>query len=91
VLPVLSAYNSELFPTSLRGDAYAWANHLIGRIGQVATPLVLGVAAASVGWGAAVRTTAIFPLLAALLVVLLLPETAGRDLDETADLGCSSA
>lgn len=91
VLPVLSAYNTELFPTSLRGDAYAWANHLIGRIGHVGTPLVLGVAAASVGWGAAVRTTAIFPLLALVLIVVFLPETAGRDLDETAELGTSSA
>ena len=90
VLPVLSAYNTELFPTALRGDAYSWANHLVGRIGHVLTPIALGMAAASVGWGAAVRTTAIFPLIAAIVVLAFLPETAGRDLDETSSLESSS-
>ena len=56
-LPVLTAFTTELFPTALRGDAYAWANNLIGRIGHVASPVVLGIAAEAVGWGAAVRTT----------------------------------
>ena len=86
VLPVLSAYNTELFPTALRGDAYSWANHLVGRIGHVLTPIALGIAATNVGWGPAVSTTAIFPIIAAVVVVAFLPETAGRDLEETSAL-----
>ena len=86
VLPVLSSFNAELFPTALRGDAFGWANNGIGRIGHVLSPVLLGVAAESFGWGAAVRTTAIFPLIAAGLVLISLPETAGRELEETSAL-----
>ena len=35
VLSVLNAYNTELFPTELRGDAFASSNNLLGRIGYV--------------------------------------------------------
>ena len=83
VLPVLNAYNTELFPTDLRGDAFAWANNLIGRIGYVASPLAVGLAAESIGWGPAVASTAIFPLIALGLIWLWLPETGGRELEET--------
>jgi len=86
VLPVLSSFNSELFPTALRGDAFGWANNGIGRIGHVLSPVLLGVAAESFGWGAAVRSTAIFPLIAAGLVLMSLPETAGCELEETSAL-----
>jgi MFS family permease len=84
VLPVLTAYNTEFFPTSIRGSAYAWSNHLLGRVGHVISPVFPGIAAESVGWGAALRTTAILPLLALALILAFLPETAGRELEETA-------
>jgi len=86
VLPVLNAFTTELFPTDLRGDAFAWANNLIGRIGYVASPAVVGLAAQQVGWGAAVRWTAVFPLLALILILRLLPETRALELEETAGL-----
>jgi putative MFS transporter len=86
VLPVLNAYNAELFPTEYRGDAFAWSNNLIGRIGYVLSPMAVGLAAQSVGWGAAVRVTAVFPLIAVLLIFVLLPETKQRELEETAAL-----
>ena len=86
VLPVLTAFTTELFPTALRGDAYAWANNLIGRIGHVASPVLLGVAAEAVGWGLAVRVTAILPILALALILWGLPETANRELEETSRL-----
>lgn len=86
VLPVLASFNVELFPTDLRGDAFGWANNGIGRIGHVLSPVFVGIAAESFGWGAVVRTTAILPLIAAVLVVALLPETARRELEETSTL-----
>ena len=86
VLPVLNAYTSELFPTELRGDAFAWSNNLLGRIGYVLGPLAVGQAADRVGWGHAAAATAVFPLLALGLILWLLPETSGRELEETAGL-----
>ena len=83
VLPVLNAYTSELFPTDLRGDAFAWSNNLLGRIGYVLSPVAVGQAAVHVGWGPAVTTTAVFPLLALGLILWWLPETMGRELEET--------
>jgi putative MFS transporter len=84
VLQVLNAYTTELFPTDLRGDAFAWSNNLIGRIGYVASPLVVGYLARDIGWGSAVRMTAIFPIIALILIFWLLPETKNRELEETA-------
>lgn len=93
VLPVLNAYNTELFPTELRSDAFAWSNNLLGRIGYVLSPLAIGFAAddnfldlgvgLGLGWGWSIAPTAIFPILALILILLLLPETQGKELEET--------
>ena len=84
VLPVLNAFSTELFPTDLRGDAYGWTNNLIGRIGYVGAPALVGLFVETRGWGGAVRPTAIFPLVALVLILWLLPETANRELEDTA-------
>jgi putative MFS transporter len=86
VLPVLNAYTTELFPTEIRGDAFAWANNLLGRIGYVASPIAVGWYAEAHGWGAAIRPTAVLPLLALALILLWLPETNRRELEDTARL-----
>ena len=83
VLPVLTAFTTELFPTTLRGDAYAWANHLLGRVGHVLSPLAIGLAAEAVGWGDAVRASVLALGFALVLILATLPETAGRELEET--------
>lgn len=83
-LPVLNAYTTELFPTDLRGDAFAWSNNLLGRIGYASAPLIVGQIAQDTGWGPAVASMAIFPLIAVGLVLWLMPETGGRELEETA-------
>jgi putative MFS transporter len=83
VLPVLNAFTTELFPTELRSDAFAWSNNLLGRIGYVLAPLGVGLLAERTGWGPAVALTAVFPLVALVLIQVLLPETSNRDLDET--------
>lgn len=84
VLPALNAFTTELFPTELRSDAFAWSNNLLGRIGYVLAPIGVGLAAEEVGWGPAVAATAIGPLLALALILRWLPETQGRELEETA-------
>lgn len=83
VLPVMNAFTAELFPTAMRGDAYAWANNLLGRIGYVLAPLAVGLAAADFGWGPSVAVTGIFPLIALGLILLWLPETNGQELEES--------
>lgn len=89
VLPVLNAYTTELFPTDLRSNAFAWANNILGRTGFVFTPMLVGWAATSVGWGPAVSATVVGPLLALILVLATLPETKGRELENTARLGAN--
>ena len=86
VLPVLNAFNAELFPTHLRGDAYAWANNPLGRIGYVLSPALVGWGATKLGWSSAVRLTALGPIVAVILILMWLPETRNKSLDETAAL-----
>lgn len=85
-LPVLNAFTTELFPTAYRADAFAWSNNLLGRIGYVLSPPLVGYFAARYNWGPTVGATAVFPLLALALILALLPETGGRELEETAGL-----
>ena len=84
VLAVLSTFNTELFPTDIRADAFAWSNNLIGRISYVFSPLLVGLAAKEFGWGPAVGSTALLLLVAVALIFLLLPETRARELEDTA-------
>jgi putative MFS transporter len=86
LLTLLNAFTTELFPTDRRADAFAWSNNLLGRIGYVIAPALVGAAAGVIGWGNAVSLTAIFPLVALGLVLWLLPETKQRELEETAAL-----
>lgn len=87
-LPVLNAYSTELFPTYLRGDAYAWSNNLIGRLSYVGAPLAVAqiVETTGLGYGPVISVTAVFPLLALALVLGLLPETRARELEETSSV-----
>lgn len=86
-LPILNAYTTELFPTELRGSAFAWCNNILGRASYVFAPMLVGAAAAKVGaYGPVVVWTAVFPIITTVLVWALLPETKGLDLDETSAL-----
>lgn len=87
ILPILSALNTELFPTHLRGDAFAWSNNLLGRVGYVLAPIAIGGLAQSIGWGPAVASTAVGPLIALAILLRFVPETRGRELEDTAKLG----
>jgi MFS family permease len=81
-VPALAVYGPELFPTALRGKA----NGVIGIVsrGGAVTGL-LGAALLSDrlgGLGPALAVLATGPLLLALLVVTLYPETAARELED---------
>lgn len=86
MLSLLNAYTTELFPTPMRGDAFALANNLLGRVGYVVGPLVVGVLAERIGWGDAVSVTAGFVVAALAIILWAFPETSGRELEETAAL-----
>jgi putative MFS transporter len=82
VLTVLNTFMTELFPTEVRGNAVAWSNNLIGRVGYVLSPLAIGQVVQEYGWGVPLRITTVFPLLALGLIFLWLPETRGRELED---------
>lgn len=84
VLTVLNAFTTELFPTRYRGAAFAWSNNLIGRIGYCLSPVAVGGLIPRFGWGLTLAATTAFPLLALVLIWIMLPETRGRELEETA-------
>jgi putative MFS transporter len=84
VLTLLNTVTTELFPTELRGDAFVWSNNVLGRIGYVASPFVLGELARDRGWGPVLRGSIVFPALSLVLLLVWLPETRGRELEQTA-------
>lgn len=86
LLTLLNAFTTELFPTDMRADAFAWANNLLGRWGYVIAPLIVGAAAERIGWGDAVSLTAVGVVAALVLILWLLPETSRLELEETARL-----
>jgi MFS transporter, putative metabolite:H+ symporter len=83
VLTVLNAFMTELFPTEARGNAMAWSNNLLGRLGYCLSPLAIGGLVGQHGWGLPLRLTTLFPLVALGLIFLWLPETNARELEET--------
>jgi len=86
VFSVLGTYTAELFPTDVRGGAFAWSNNLLGRAGYVLSPLLVGYVASLSDWGFAVRLTAVGPVVALALLLSFAPETKARELEETSRL-----
>lgn len=87
VLPFLNSYTTELFPTAMRADAFALANNAIGRIGYILSPTLVGIVAARSSWAIAVSSTSVFLLVALGISLAVLPETRGKELEETSKLG----
>ncbi|HWZ93275.1 MAG TPA: MFS transporter [Polyangiaceae bacterium] len=88
VLTVLNAFTAELFPTEYRGAAFAWSNNLIGRIGYCISPIIVTELSSTyhLGLGPTMAASTLFPLLALVVIWLVLPETTGRELEQTARL-----
>lgn len=82
-LALLNTWTAESFPTDLRGDSFAWANSLLGRLGFVLSPLFVAELVPILGWGRTLSLTAGFPLLSLGLIWLWLKETAGKELEES--------
>ena len=89
-LTICSTWTAELFPTRLRASASAWTNNTLGRIGMVLAPTIVGLLATSFGrkgmpaLGSAVSFMGLFPFLCAVIVLIFLPETKNRELEEIA-------
>jgi len=80
--PAITAFNTELFPTEVRGRASA-ALLVAGVAGSVAGLLLVGYLAEPLGdVGRAVAVTCVVPLVVALFLIPRLPEGRGRVLDE---------
>lgn len=86
LLTLLNTFTTELFPTEMRADAFAWSNNLLGRIGYVIAPFLVGSLAEVIGWGNAVTLTVVAVLAALALVLWWLPETRGQELEQAAAL-----
>jgi len=78
--PALGAFNGEMFPTEIRGTANAYLI-VAGVAGSACGLLFTGRLSDQIGRGEAIAWTGIASLVASLLV-LRLPETADRALDE---------
>ncbi len=76
---VFGALFSELYPTAIRGTAQGFCYNA-GRLVSAAAPFAIGLAAAKSGLGLAIGINASFFAVAGLLVWLL-PETRGTDLE----------
>ncbi len=86
VLPVLNAFTAELFPTDLRGDAFAWSNNLLGRMTYVLSPIAITQYAETHGFSSSMTAASLLPVGALVLILAWLPETTGRELEDTAAL-----
>lgn len=70
-----ATFTNELFPTEIRASATAWGNNIVGRIGQIAAPALVGLLTIPVGGVAnAVSLLTLGPIVCILLIALFLPE-----------------
>ncbi|MDB4987313.1 MAG: transporter permease [Myxococcaceae bacterium] len=86
MLPVLNSFTLELFPTDVRADGFGWSVNVLGKISYVLGPLVVGSVAQQWGYGIAMSAISAGPLLALGLILARLPETSGRELEDTSAL-----
>jgi len=77
-LIVGSTLTNELFPTEIRASAMAWANNIMGRLGQILVPSVVSLFALSLGLGNAVALAVSLPLISLILILVFIPETGKR-------------
>jgi putative MFS transporter len=84
-LIVGSTLTNELFPTDIRANAMAWANNIVGRLGQIIVPVVVTTLALTLGLGNAAALAVSLPLLSLVLILIFLPETGPRRVAKSRD------
>ena len=72
-LIVGSTWTNELFPTHVRGNAMAWTNNIVGRLGQVLVPTLIGTLSATMALGHAVAIAMALPFISLVLIAVALP------------------
>jgi len=78
-----ASFTNELFPTAIRANATAWGNNIVGRLGQILAPGLVGIMSLPLGGvGNAVSVLALGPIIGTLLVIFLLPETRNREIQD---------
>jgi MFS family permease len=78
-----SALSSELFPTGARATGFSLTVQVIGQLGWTLAPAMAGLLSEVVGGlGNAAALFAAGPFLGALLVLVYVPETRGKTLEE---------
>ncbi len=76
----MGAFLSELFPSRVRGSAQGFCYNF-GRATGAVCPALVGYLSASLTLGVAIGVVAASAYCLVILAALLLPETAGRELD----------
>ncbi len=78
-----SAFSAELFPTGARATGYCLCVQVLGQLGWTFAPLLAGILSGPMGGlGNAAALFGAGPILGAILVVTLAPETRGKTLEE---------
>jgi MFS family permease len=78
-----STLSTELFPTEIRASGYSLTVQVFGQLGWALSPVVVGALADRIGGlGSAASLFAIGPILGAMVVLGLVPETRGKTLEE---------
>ncbi|HKV54095.1 MAG TPA: MFS transporter [Candidatus Binataceae bacterium] len=78
-----SALSSELFPTGARATGFSLTVQVIGQLGWTLAPVIAGMLSEPLGGlGNAASVFAAGPVIGALLVLLFIPETRGKTLEE---------
>ena len=82
-LIVGSTLTNELFPTDIRASAMAWANNIVGRLGQILVPTVVSTLALSLGLGKAAALAVSLPLISLVLILVFIQETGKKTINKS--------
>jgi MFS family permease len=78
-----SAISTELFPTEIRATGYSLCVQALGQIGWALAPIIIGLTSGPMGGlGNAAALFAVGPVLGVILILLAVPETLGKTLEE---------
>lgn len=80
-----SALSTELFPTAIRATGYSLCVQVMGQVCWMLSPVVIGLLSGPLGGlGNAASLFAAGPILGVVIVLLFVPETRGKTLEELA-------